>query len=179
MNEKLITKEDLIRENVATKRYLVALQVGGIMEHPEYTYQDYQIIEAKSRREAEDIYNKKNNCNYYYGSVIRVLGHDENYVPEIDDARKTCITPVSFRKTIGITPISEVEPMYRADGKYKVKFTDSTALVKSERAKEDADHIIYNTRMEYNLEWDDIHDVRELCVILAEKLENERKRNNG
>lgn len=54
-----------------------------------------------------------------------------------------------------------------------------TALVKSERAKEDIDHIIDSIRMEYNLEWDDIHDVRELCVILAEKLEGERKRNNG
>ena len=52
------------------------------------------------------------------------------------------------------------------------------SLVASQRKEEeDADRIIYNTRMEHNLEWDDIHDVRELCVILAEKLVEERKIN--
>lgn len=48
------------------------------------------------------------------------------------------------------------------------------SLVASQRKEEDADQIIYNARMEHNLEWDDIHDVRELCVILAEKLADKR-----
>lgn len=50
--------------------YLVATAVGGIMEQPHITYEDPQWIEAESEEEAEDKYNKINNCNYFYGEVI-------------------------------------------------------------------------------------------------------------
>lgn len=49
-------------------KYLVALQVGGIMEQPHFTYQDIQEIEADS--EAVKLYNSRNNCNYFYGTVV-------------------------------------------------------------------------------------------------------------
>ena len=52
------------------KKWLVALAVGGLMEQPEITYSKYQVIEAKTEEEAEDIYNTKNKCSYFYGSCL-------------------------------------------------------------------------------------------------------------
>lgn len=57
-------------------KYLVALAVGGLMECPEITYQDYQEIEADSAEEARMIYNNKNNCDFFYGEVIRKINDD-------------------------------------------------------------------------------------------------------
>ena len=51
-------------------KYLVALQVGGIMEQPHFTYQDIQEIEADSKEEAVKLYNSRNKCNYFYGTVV-------------------------------------------------------------------------------------------------------------
>lgn len=51
-------------------RYLVALQEGGIMERPQITLSNFQVIEANSRKEALAKYNTTNNCNYYYGTVL-------------------------------------------------------------------------------------------------------------
>lgn len=50
--------------------YTVALQIGGIMEDPEIRYTNHQDILAKSPDEAERIYNKRNNCEYFYGKCI-------------------------------------------------------------------------------------------------------------
>lgn len=50
--------------------YVVALCCGGLMEDPEFHYHNYQIIRADSKREAEEKYNKLNNCSYFYGSVM-------------------------------------------------------------------------------------------------------------
>lgn len=46
-------------------KYLVALAVGGIMEKPEFTYEDPQIIEAEDKKDAERIYEKINECTYF------------------------------------------------------------------------------------------------------------------
>jgi len=51
-------------------RYIVATAVGGIMEQPNITYEDHQVIEAESERQAESIYDKINNCSYFYGKVV-------------------------------------------------------------------------------------------------------------
>ena len=53
--------------------YRVATLCGGIMERPDYYYENEQIITAMSEQEAEDKYNKKNKCSYYYGKVIGKL----------------------------------------------------------------------------------------------------------
>ena len=53
-----------------TKKYVVALLTGGIMEQPNFAYEDYQIIEATSEKEAEEIYDKVNECEYYYGHCV-------------------------------------------------------------------------------------------------------------
>jgi len=62
-------------------RYTVALQVGGTMEQPYFTYQDHQEITANSRQEAVTLYNKRNNCSYFYGTVVgkngNITKHDE------------------------------------------------------------------------------------------------------
>lgn len=54
-------------------KYVVAMQCGGVMEDPNIHYENEQIITAMSEKEAEDKYNKKNKCSYYYGKVIGKL----------------------------------------------------------------------------------------------------------
>ena len=51
-------------------KYLVALSVGGLMEMPETTYQDFDIIEADSQDESLEKYNKKHRCSYFYGTCL-------------------------------------------------------------------------------------------------------------
>ena len=58
------------------KKYLVALAEGGTMEQPRIMYSDYQIIEAETEEKAEEKYNSKNNCSYYYGECLGE--YDEN-----------------------------------------------------------------------------------------------------
>ena len=62
-----------------TQKYTVALQIGGIMEQPHFTYENYQVIEATSEKEATDIYNKRNNCSYFYGTVMGVNGNIDKH----------------------------------------------------------------------------------------------------
>ncbi len=50
--------------------FTVAECRGGIMEDPDFHYHNYQDIIAYTDKEAIKIYNKKNNCDYYYGSII-------------------------------------------------------------------------------------------------------------
>lgn len=54
-------------------QYEVALCCGGVMEDPNIHYEDHQIIEAHSRAEAKETYDKRNNCSYYYGEVLRQI----------------------------------------------------------------------------------------------------------
>ena len=58
-------------------KYLVATQVGGIMEQPHFTYKNIQEIEANSESEAVTIYDKKNNSDYFYGHVVGKNGKQE------------------------------------------------------------------------------------------------------
>lgn len=51
-------------------KYLVALTAGGLMEMPELTYSDFEIIEASTRKDAVEQYNTKHNCNFFYGSCM-------------------------------------------------------------------------------------------------------------
>ena len=52
------------------KKFLVATANGGLMEQPEITYDDYQIIEANDSDEACEIYDRKNNCSFFHGECI-------------------------------------------------------------------------------------------------------------
>jgi hypothetical protein len=51
-------------------KYIVALHCGGLMEAPEIYHTSGQIIEANTEKEAVEIYNKKNNCYYFYGDTV-------------------------------------------------------------------------------------------------------------
>lgn len=51
-------------------KFIVALCVGGLMEMPELTYERFQVIEAENEKQAQQIYNERNKCNYFYGSTI-------------------------------------------------------------------------------------------------------------
>lgn len=57
-------------EKKIINKYIVALATGGLMESPKVYYENFQIIEAENKDEAKEIYDKKNNCNYFWGKVI-------------------------------------------------------------------------------------------------------------
>jgi hypothetical protein len=57
-------------------KYLVALCVGGVMECPGFSYENFQVIEAKNQRAAEKEYDKINNCEYFYGSCLALKEKD-------------------------------------------------------------------------------------------------------
>ena len=52
--------------------FTVAEVRGGLMEDPDFHYHNYQEIKAYTKEEAVKIYEKKNNCNYFYGKVMSV-----------------------------------------------------------------------------------------------------------
>jgi len=61
--------------------FLVALSTGGIMEQPELSYSNFQLIEAASAKKAKEIYNIKNNCSYFYGEPIAKVNDSEKVEP--------------------------------------------------------------------------------------------------
>lgn len=64
------------KETDNMKKYLVGLAVGGLMEQPEITYHDKQVIKAVSSEEAVKIYNRKNKCDFYYGHCLGEIEGD-------------------------------------------------------------------------------------------------------
>ncbi len=60
---------------IVKNKYLVGTLCGGLQEFEGRWEWDgpFEIIEATSKSKAEKIYNKKNNCNYFYGSVMAVI----------------------------------------------------------------------------------------------------------
>ncbi len=68
-----------------SQKHVVALLTGGVPEQPEFAYEDYQIIEADNDKEAEDIYNQINECEYYYGhcvgKVVEINGEECIVIP--------------------------------------------------------------------------------------------------
>lgn len=62
------------KEDGKEHKYEVAMLCGGIMEDPDFHYEDCQIITAKSEKEVKEKYDKLNNCSYYYyGEVLRKI----------------------------------------------------------------------------------------------------------
>ena len=51
-------------------KYLIATREGGLMECPQITYRNYQVVEAPSRKEALESYNSTNNCTYFHGTTM-------------------------------------------------------------------------------------------------------------
>lgn len=52
------------------KKYRVGLAVGGVMEKPEFTYENIQEIEAYSPKDAIKKYNKMNGNNYWSATIV-------------------------------------------------------------------------------------------------------------
>lgn len=64
--------EDLFKLfiNDGKRIFLVALLVGGLMEHPDFNYENFYIVTAKDEEEAKEIYNKITGADFFYGSVV-------------------------------------------------------------------------------------------------------------
>lgn len=72
--------------NGCSIKYLVGLLCGGLMEDPKVTFSEpYNIIEANSKEEAREIYNKINKCDYFYGSVMCIINDND-----IEDINHYC-----------------------------------------------------------------------------------------
>ncbi len=55
-------------------KYTVSLKRGGLVEEPEITAHNPQVIVAEGGKEAVKIYNSKYSCYFFGGSVDGVLG---------------------------------------------------------------------------------------------------------
>ena len=74
MKISIVKEVEAIETNTqGAHSYVVALMCGGLMEDPEIRYSDYQVIHADSEKEACEKYNRMNNCNFYYGHVIKQI----------------------------------------------------------------------------------------------------------
>lgn len=51
-------------------KYIVALATGGLMECPVMYFEDFQVIDAENEKQAQEIYNEKNKCNFFYGLCL-------------------------------------------------------------------------------------------------------------
>ena len=60
--------------------YIIAEEVGGLMEMPEITYMNFDIIKAKDEETACEIYDIKHNCNYFYGDCVGIYNPKTNKV---------------------------------------------------------------------------------------------------
>lgn len=47
------------------------------MEQPQYDLWDLMVVEAKDEDDVEEIYNKVNNCSYFYSKTLRELPDDK------------------------------------------------------------------------------------------------------
>ncbi len=54
-------------------KYLIAEAQGGLMEMPDFTYVNPEIIIANTKEEAIKIYNEKHKCTYFYGTCLGEL----------------------------------------------------------------------------------------------------------
>lgn len=59
------------------KEYLVCLQTDGIVDTPAQRLSNCQIIKAIDEKQAEEKYNKLNNCYYFYGSCVGEVENDK------------------------------------------------------------------------------------------------------
>jgi hypothetical protein len=56
------------------KKYIVHEVRGGLMEDPDFHYHDEEEIIADSKEEAVAIYDRRNSCYYFSGSVKEKIG---------------------------------------------------------------------------------------------------------
>ena len=54
--------------------YFITTKEGGLMEDPEIRCTNGENIIADTPEEAEEIYNKRNSCYYFYGDVDYIVG---------------------------------------------------------------------------------------------------------
>lgn len=100
------------------KKYIVALQTGGLQEDPELRYTHYEIIEAQNEGEAEDIYNKNNNCSYFYGKTVGEV-IDDNIVA-LNNWYKTKV----ISDNVDAKLYAKIEEDYSSSENYQSWFTD-------------------------------------------------------
>lgn len=72
---KWVNDIDFYKDEFGT-RYVVGLLTGGVMEQPELELFDIEQISAENAKDAEEIYNKKHNCHYYYARCIGEINNE-------------------------------------------------------------------------------------------------------
>lgn len=102
---------DSISSHYNSTLYLVALQCGGVMEEPDYSYDDFQIVVADNPTQARKIYNNANNCSYYWGTTICSI---DKFTFEPVEMFKSDIGNIKIHKSghVGVTITNEKGQSY-------------------------------------------------------------------
>lgn len=102
---------NLLQIHHDTTLYLVALQCGGVMEDPDYSYDDFQIVVADNPTQARKIYNNANNCSYYWGTTICSI---DKFTFEPVEMFKSDIGNIKIHKSghVGVTITNEKGQSY-------------------------------------------------------------------
>lgn len=59
-----------MKNKQSQRQWLIGLQTGGLMEDPVIRYENLEVIGSDHSLGAVAIYNKKYNCNYFYGVCL-------------------------------------------------------------------------------------------------------------
>jgi len=97
-------------------RYLVGLQVGGLMEDPGLRVEDKEIIEEESAEDAKAAYDRKHKCKFYYALTLAGIegGEERVYHPEfvtygdMDKLRKPPEPPKPTKEQIALKQAQEL-----------------------------------------------------------------------
>ena len=88
---------------ITKTKYVIGLLTGGLMEMPDFSFSGpIEVIEAHSRGEACEIYNKKHDCSYFYGAVMATV------IGEV---------PINIHEAAKLSDIREAIREYKKNGK--------------------------------------------------------------
>jgi hypothetical protein len=71
-------------KNVNKNRFLVARGIGGFMENPQIVYQDYRVIYAETKKQAEREYNTLDPNDMFKGTAVAGVIEEQlfYYIPD-------------------------------------------------------------------------------------------------
>jgi hypothetical protein len=78
------------------KNYLIATAIGGVMEKPEFSYENFRNVIASSREEAVEIYYSYFPRDYWFAHVFSENPHLE--FPTITEKKPPAPTTAELKK---------------------------------------------------------------------------------
>lgn len=103
------------------KKYIVALESGGLQEDPNLKYSEYEIIEANDANEAQKKYNTMKKCNFFEGMTIGEV--IDNIVILCPWCKKMVIS-----ENIDAKLYAKIDEDYSSSENYQSWFTDLNVI---------------------------------------------------